>query len=64
MARKWMQEAFANARGQLHRDLGVPQSRTIPLERLESAAKRPGVVGKRARLALTARRIQARRKRG
>lgn len=39
--------------GALHADLGVPQGKKIPAKKLASAAKKPGVVGKRARLAET-----------
>lgn len=52
MAKKWIQSAIKRP-GQLHRDLGVPQGKPIPAEKLREAAKRPGKVGKRARLALT-----------
>jgi hypothetical protein len=38
-------------RGQLHRDLHVPQGQKIPESKLEAAAKRSGKVGARARLA-------------
>ena len=39
--------------GQLHRDLGVPQGKSIPAAMLRAAAKRKGKVGQRARLAIT-----------
>lgn len=39
--------------GQLHKDLGVPQGQKIPAGKLPAAAKRPGKVGQRARLAET-----------
>jgi hypothetical protein len=38
-------------KGQLHRDLHVPQGEKIPAEKLESAIKRGGKVAQRARLA-------------
>lgn len=41
--------------GQLHRDLHVPQEQKIPVSMIRKAAKRPGVVGQRARFALTLR---------
>lgn len=53
--KKWMQKAFAKNRGQLHKDLGVPQDQTIPLAKLQAAAKRKDKVGQRARAALNAR---------
>lgn len=56
---KWMQEAFGHSRkGALHKRLGVSPKKRIPLGTLKSAAKR-GVKG--AALALTARKINARR---
>lgn len=39
--------------GQLHRDLGVPMGQPIPAAKLNAAAKKPGKVGQRARLAKT-----------
>lgn len=44
--------------GQLHRDLGVPQGKKIPLGVVQDAAKRKGKVGARARLALTLRKFR------
>jgi hypothetical protein len=52
MAKKWIQGAVKKP-GQLHRDLGVPQDKPIPAGKLAAAAKRPGKVGQRARLAQT-----------
>lgn len=52
MAKKWIQGAVGKP-GALHRDLGVPQGQKIPADKLASAAKKPGVVGQRARLAQT-----------
>lgn len=42
-------------KGALKRMLGIPQNKKIPLALLRRAAKRPGLLGKRARLALTLR---------
>lgn len=42
-------------KGQLHRDLGIPQGQKIPVSTLESAAGKKGKVGYRARFALKAR---------
>lgn len=55
MAGKWVGKAFANAHGQLHKALGIPSGQKIPEGKLEAAANKPGITGKRARLALTAR---------
>jgi hypothetical protein len=49
---KWIQEAIKNP-GALHRELGVPEGKKIPAKKLAKAAKAPGVLGKRARLAET-----------
>jgi hypothetical protein len=39
--------------GALHKDLGVPAGKKIPSAKLAAAAKKPGKVGRRARLAET-----------
>jgi hypothetical protein len=39
--------------GALHADLGVPQGKKIPPAKLAAAAKAPGKVGQRARIAET-----------
>jgi hypothetical protein len=52
--RKWITQAIASRRkGALHRSLGVPQDERIPPSILRRAAARPGITGKRARLAIT-----------
>lgn len=38
-------------KGGLHESLGIPQGEKIPQDRIAAAAKRPGKVGKQARLA-------------
>lgn len=55
-ARMWIQNATKN-RGGLHRALGIPEGRTIPLPLVRWAAKQPGRLGKQGRLALTLRRL-------
>lgn len=40
-------------KGKLHENLGIPEGQPIPESTLEEAAKRPGKVGKEARLAET-----------
>lgn len=55
-ATHWIAGAIKHP-GALHRDLGIPQGKKIPEEMLEAAAKRKGVVGRRARLAETLRRM-------
>lgn len=52
MAEKWIQKAISKP-GALRKELGVKAGKTIPAKKLASAAKKPGVEGKRARLAKT-----------
>ena len=40
-------------KGGLHESLGVPAGKKIPAAKVEAAAKRPGKIGKQARLAET-----------
>lgn len=56
---KWIAKAIKKP-GALHRSLGVKRGRKIPLSRLRSAAKRGGKLGKRARLAVTLRKLRNR----
>lgn len=39
--------------GALHKEMHVPLGKKIPSKKLITAAKKPGVIGKRARLAET-----------
>jgi hypothetical protein len=39
--------------GALRKELGVKEGKTIPAKKLAAAAKKPGTLGKRARLAET-----------
>ena len=50
--KNWIQKAIKKP-GALHKDLGVPAGKKIPPAKLAAAAKKPGKVGKRARLAET-----------
>ena len=52
MAEKWIQKAIKKP-GALHKQLGVPQGKKIPASKLAAAAKKPGKLGQRARLAQT-----------
>lgn len=52
MAKDWIAGAIKH-KGALHRELGVAQGKKIPAKKLAAAAKKPGVEGKRARLAET-----------
>ena len=51
-AKNWIKGAIKHP-GKLHRDLGVPQDENIPTKKLNAAAKKPGKLGKEARLAKT-----------
>ena len=52
MAKKWIQEAIKEP-GALRKSMGVKKGETIPAKKLEAAAKKPGKMGQRARLAKT-----------
>jgi len=53
-AHKWIQEAIKYP-GALHEELHVKKGEKIPAKKLTAAAKKPGVEGRRARLAETLR---------
>ena len=52
--KKWIQEAIKKP-GALKAQLGVAADKKIPAKKLEAAAKKPGKLGQRARLARTLR---------
>ena len=52
MAEKWIQKAIKKP-GALRKELGVKAGKPIPAKKLEAAAKKPGKLGQRARLAKT-----------
>jgi hypothetical protein len=52
MAEKWIQKAIKKP-GALRKELGVPAGKKILSSKLAAAAKKPGKMGKRARLAET-----------
>ena len=52
MAEKWIQKAIKKP-GALHKQMGVPEGQKIPAKKLAKAAKAPGKLGQRARLAQT-----------
>lgn len=60
MAEKWIQKAIKKP-GSLRKALGVKEGETIPLSKLQAAAKKGGKLGRRARLALTLRKLAKRR---
>ena len=52
--KNWIQKAIKpEHKGSLRKSLGVPADKKIPAAKLAAAAKKPGKVGKRARLAET-----------
>jgi hypothetical protein len=52
MAEKWIQNAIKKP-GALRSALGVKKGEKIPEKKLDAAAKKPGKMGQRARLAKT-----------
>ena len=54
---KWIQKAIEKP-GALHKQLGVPAGEKIPTTDLKSAAEKGGKLGKRARLAMTLRKLK------
>lgn len=52
MAENWIKDAIKNP-GALRKALGVKKGKRIPAKKLEKAAKAPGKMGQRARLAKT-----------
>ena len=52
VAEKWISKAVKKP-GALRAQLGVKEGQTIPAKKLAAAAKKPGKIGQRARLAET-----------
>lgn len=52
MAHDWIKGAIKH-KGALHKQLGIPQSKSIPHSVLTKAAQAKGLLGQRARLAIT-----------
>ena len=59
--KKWISGAIKQ-KGALRKQAGVKEGQNIPESKLRSMAKRPGKTGKRARLALTLRKLGKRKK--
>ena len=57
MAEKWIQKAIKKP-GALRSALGVKEGKPIPAKKLEAAAKKPGKMGQRARLAQTLKKMK------
>ena len=52
MAEHWIKGAIKHP-GSLRKELGAKEGKPIPAKKLAAAAKKPGVIGKRANLAET-----------
>lgn len=52
MAEKWIQKAIKKP-GALRESMGIKSDKPIPAKKLAAAAKQPGKMGQRARLAQT-----------
>lgn len=50
--KKWISKAIKKP-GSLHKELGIPKDKKIPDSVLKKSEKKPGIEGKRARLAET-----------
>jgi len=57
MAEKWIQKAIKKP-GALRSALGAKEGKTIPAKKLAKAAKAPGKMGQRARLAETLKKMK------
>lgn len=57
MAEKWIQKAIKKP-GALRAQLGVKKGKAIPAAKLTAAAKKPGKLGQRARLAQTLKKMK------
>lgn len=60
MAKKWIQSAIKH-KGALHEEMHVPKGKKIPKKKLDKAAKKGGVLGRRARLAETLSKLRKRK---
>lgn len=57
MAEQWIKQAIKKP-GALRKSLGVKAGQTIPAKKLAAAAKKPGKMGQRARLAQTLKKMR------
>jgi len=55
----WIKGAIKHP-GALHKELGVPEGKKIPASKLRKAASKGGVLGRRARLAETLKKLHER----
>lgn len=57
--KKWIQDAITpQNRGKLRSELGAKPGKPIPAKKLAAAAKKPGKLGQRARLAQTLKKMK------
>ncbi len=59
--KKWIQNAIQKP-GALRAQLGAKEGQPIPADKLNAAASKPGKVGKRARLAITLKKMSKNKK--
>ena len=59
--KNWIAGAIKH-KGALHEELHVPKGKKIPVKKLKKAAKVKGVEGKRARLAITLKKLHKKKK--
>jgi len=57
--KKWIKKAIKKP-GALRKSLGIKKGEKIPAKKLNEAAKKPGKLGQRARLAKTLRKMKRR----
>lgn len=55
--KKWIQDAIKKP-GALRKELGAKEGKPIPAKKLAAAAKKPGKIGQRARLAETLKKMK------
>jgi len=59
--KRWIQGAIKE-KGALRRQMGVKKGQKIPVSKLKKAAKAKGKLGRRARLAITLRKLRKKKK--
>ena len=59
--KKWIKDAIKRP-GALRKTMGVKKGEKIPVKDLQKAAKKPGKTGQRARLAMTLRKMNKKKK--
>ena len=59
--KRWIQSAIKKP-GALRRQMGVKKGQKIPVSKLKKAAKAKGKLGRRARLAITLRKLKKKKK--